>query len=115
MTQGTCSIIDVLPRQEMDYWKSLSYIGTQIMGKPIGTIFCLDLNKYLIIDGHTRYYAHLLARKKRIKVNCHRFIPFLRAYKNGKPKINWDSVIDKSQLPRNKITGLVSDDSQRKS
>lgn len=87
------NIRDILPRQKMDYFLSLSYIGKEFQDKDIHTVYCLDSKKFLIIDGHTRYFSKLIEGKKRIDNHLFGIQPFTKFFKNGTPKIDWNNLI----------------------
>ena len=86
-------IIDILPRQRMEYFLSLDYIGKEFQDKEIHTVYCLDSEKFLIVDGHTRYYSKLLEGKRIINNHLFGIQPFTKFFKNGTPKVDWNNLI----------------------
>ena len=87
------NLIDILPRQKMEYFKSLGYIDKAHQDKEIHTVYCLDSEKFIIVDGHTRYYSKLLEGKRTINNSLFGIQPFTKFFKNGTPKIDWDNLI----------------------
>lgn len=86
-------IIDILPRQRMDYFLSLNYIGKKHQDNEIHTVYCLDSEKFLIVDGHTRYYSKLLEGEREVNNHLFGIQPFTKFFKNGTPRIDWNNLI----------------------
>ena len=56
----------IMPRHKvLEVDKVLSFMK-KCPELPIKLCYAKDLNKYIIVDGHNRYYAHLFMKKKKI-------------------------------------------------
>lgn len=76
---------DVLPRIKLTNPNS----NPKKLGEPIFVVFADDIKKYIIIDGHNRYYIHKEKKKRKIKA----VIKGIQNKTDFFPTINYEKII----------------------
>jgi len=87
MKRQIIKLKNILPRKE----RLLVNTDNPVTKEPIKLIFAKDLKKYIIIDGHHRYFRNKEKEKKTIFAKVYGEQKKTK-FKKSFPYLNWDNI-----------------------